>query len=166
MRSSLLIAPLLALLLPGDLRPASAESEITKLAWLEGTWRLERQGERLEESYGPPLGNSITGTFRWLRGDSAWIYEFLLIEERGGKVTYYLRHFGPGSVGHEAETKPIALPLVDLGDGEAVFEDLASRPQRLILRREGKDGLTVATEGGRDGQLARDEFPFRRVARP
>jgi len=135
-------------------------SALDELAWLEGTWRIEREGEMIEECYGPVLGNSITGTFRWLRKDAAWVYEFLLIEQRGEEITYYLRHFGPGSVAHEAEDAPPAYALVDVRENEAVFENLENSPQRMTYTLESPERLTLTLETERDGEIARDVFAY------
>ena len=143
--------------------PTVDDSPLAELAWLEGTWRIELEGQTIEETYAAPLGNSITGSFRWLRGGDAWIYEFLLIEEVGDEVTYYLRHFSPGSVSHEPKDAPMAYALVELTEDEVVFENLELSPQRMIYTRDGDDRLNVVLEKEKDGATARDTFPFERV---
>ena len=67
---------------PSPASPGTREGEtIEDFRWLTGCWRKTGEGQQLEESWGEPLGNSMTGTFRWLKKGEGWVYEFLLIEK-------------------------------------------------------------------------------------
>lgn len=165
MRSKLALAAATTLFALAGLAPKAADTDVSplaELAWLEGTWRIEADGQVLEETYGPPLGNSITGTFRWLREDAAFVYEFLLIEAQGDEIKYHLRHFGPGSIGHESKDQPMTYELVSMSEDEMVIENLELSPQRMIFTREGADRLDVVLEKEHDGKVERDELPFER----
>lgn len=141
-----------------------ADSALADLAWLAGTWREERDdGRVLEERWDAPLGNSMTGTMRWLKGGEASMYEFLLLEEGEDGVRLHVRHFHPGSVAWEEKDAPLTLELAELAEREVVFTSVHDFPSRYAMRL-GEDAiLHVVLEGERDGQPTRLEFAYPRV---
>ena len=140
----------------------SAEPSLADLSWISGRWVREEDGEYLEEHWGEPRGNSLLGTFRWLRGDRAWLYEFMLIEELPEGIVFHLRHFGPGSVAWEEQDAPMSYPLARLSEREAVFENPEREdPRRFVYRRSG-DELEVRVEAP-DGSA--ESYTFRLTGR-
>ena len=129
---------------PSAERPA--DSVLDELSWITGRWVREKDGEYLEEHWSEPQGNVLLGTFRWLRGGRAWLYEFMVIEELPEGIVFHLRHFGPGSVAWEERDAPMSYPLAHLRDGEAIFENPErDDPRRFVYRRRG-DELEVRVE--------------------
>ena len=139
-------------------RPAA--TSLADFSWMSGRWVREVDGEYLEENWGEPQGNVLLGTFRWLRGGSAWLYEFMLIEELPQGIVFHLRHFGPGSVAWEEPDAPLSYPLATLRDGEAIFENQGrDDPRRFVYRRTG-DQLEVRVEAP-DGKAESYRFRLR-----
>ena len=156
---------------PQDPRPqersaprTAADTELADLSWITGRWRKTDAGQVLEEHWGEPLGNSMTGTFRWLKKGVGWVYEFLLIEKTDKGITFYLRHLGPGSVAWEPVNKPLDFPLKSAGTREVIFEHpTRKKMKRLVYRRTKENRLIVRVEGiGQDGETAVSEFRFER----
>jgi hypothetical protein len=152
---------------PTQSKPATVAvgPDIAKLAWITGVWRKSDAKQVLEESWNPPLGNSMTGTLRWLKKDVGWVYEFLLIEKTKKGVTFYLRHLGPGSVAWEPVDKPLDFPLKSVGKREAVFEHPTRTKMKRLIYSRSKDGvLTVRVEGvSSSGKKSANVFRFERV---
>jgi len=142
----------------------SGNGALTDLAWLAGTWREERDDDLiLEERWDAPLGNSMTGTMRWLKGGKATMYEFLLLEESEEGVRLHVRHFHPGSVAWEEKEAPLSMELLELGKLEVVFKSAHDFPSRYTMRLGPDDILRVVLEGERDGEATRLEFAYPRV---
>ena len=161
-----LVLPLATLLPSAPSRPPAA-TDLAAFAWLAGTWRsTPAEGELLEESFTAPAGNCVTGTFRWLRGGRAFVYEFMLIErDADGEIAFLLRHFGPGSVAWEETKTPIRVPLVAVEDGRAEFADPDGERVRRILYTREDDVLRVSVVTVEDGEEKTLRFRFERHAR-
>ena len=134
---------------------------LESLAWISGRWVRSGAEGYLEELWGPPVGDSMVGTFRWQRNDQTWLYELMTIEQDEQQMSFRLHHFSHGMQLWEAEQEagPMTYPLVRAATNEAVFEDLKQEPCRFVFRRFA-DRYVVRLEA-QDG--AADEFEFRRV---
>ena len=107
-------------------RPAStstADATIHDLAWIAGKWTTTQGGAALEEFWTEPLVNSMTGIFRWQRGEAIWLYEFMLFEQTEAGIHFHLRHFLAGSIGWETKDEPKTYKLIEIAPGRAVFEN-------------------------------------------
>lgn len=138
--------------LPGpERRPAG----LAELAWLAGAWVLERPGERLEEWWSGPAGDSMVGHFRWIRDGELWITELVTITEEAGELVFRLRHFDSEMTPWEAEDDPFSYRLMEQADRSATFtiiEPRAGRPHRFIFEALAGDSLLVRIEGEEGGQ--------------
>lgn len=141
-----LILPLAAAAQTPD---ATTAPTIENLAWIAGTWATDLGDQVLEERWSPPMANAMTGSFRWSRDDEVWLYEFLLIEETDGGIFYYLRHFGPGSVGWEEREEPLAYRLDSLAPNRAEFASVDTAGDSFVFSREG-DELIIEIISGDD----------------
>jgi len=140
------------------------ESPLADLAWLVGTWREEREGgEVLEERWDPPLGDSMTGTMRWLTDGRASMYEFLLLEAREDAVRLYIRHYNPGSVAWEGKDDPVTLTLAERHRRELVFTSEVAFPRRFTMRLDDEGVLHAVLEGLQGLEETRMEFAYERV---
>lgn len=162
------LALLTGLLLPPEqdpVEPAPQSASLEDLDWITGRWQRGGSAELLEEAWNEPIGNCMTGAFRWLKEGEGWVYEFMLIEQTEKGITFYLRHFGPGAVAWEPVDEPIDFPLKSIGEREVIFEHPErDKMKRLIYRRPDDDTLIVRVEGiGASGEPGADEFRFERV---
>jgi hypothetical protein len=131
---------------------------IQRLAWFQGCWRMSAPGRVIEETWTAPAGRSMLGISRTVRGDSLVEYEFVVLREDSGTVTYQARPSGQAGAVFKASL---------LTDSAVVFENPAHDfPQRIGYRRAGPDSLVAWIEGTLRGNLRRREFPYARVACP
>lgn len=159
-----------ALAAPGDLVAQSASGRsapaLAELEWLAGAWVLERPGEHLEERWSGPVGNSMVGHFRWIRGGELWITELVSItEEEDGSVLFRLRHFGAEMTPWEAEDDPFTYRLTESEAGRATFtiiEPRPGRPHRFTFMPLPGDSLLVRLEGEEDGRPSTQDFRYGR----
>lgn len=132
----------------GTERPALAT-----IAWLAGTWTLERGGRETTEHWEPLRGGTMIGLSRTVARERTVEYEFLLLRaEADGTVNYVARPSGQ---------KETAFRLVRASATEAVFENPGHDfPRRISYTLQPDGGLVAAIEGTRNGQARRVEFPY------
>src|SRR5512132_4174691 len=85
-RSRLLIGLVILLTFPPATKMCIAQGTPAKvtlgdLSFITGLWRAECGGGLGEEHWSAAAGDSMVGTFRFVKDDSAHFYEFMLIEE-------------------------------------------------------------------------------------
>lgn len=126
--------------------------EVEDLAWLSGAW-VARDGDRwTEEWWTPPRGGIMIGAGFSGRGDTAGGFEHMrIMADKEGRIAFY---------GMPGGAPAVRFPLVEGGQGEAVFENPAhDHPQRIRYRLEGE--TLTATVSLLDGSRARS-WTFRR----
>ena len=150
--------------LPGSAAPSTQEDEdtlIDRLDFLEGRWVAEEGDQYIEETWSPPREDALVGCLRWARKGNVWLYELMSIEtdEEHGLV-FRLRHFERGLKPWAAEKDgPLTYPLLDVGDGYAIFENPErDSPRRFVYRRSG-DELSMRVEGVEEDDV--NAFRFR-----
>ena len=143
-----------------DSSPGPAALE--KLSWLAGNWRQVDIDHPTEEHWGAPSKNAMLGMCRLGSDGETQTYELMVIEQRKGKLTYSLRHFGPGLADKDKE--PMTFDVRIGEDHKVVFEGRDSkRPSRLNYSLTGPDTLSIVLERTRDGKSLHDEFHMNRI---
>lgn len=70
---------------PGDAQ--SPPATIDRVAWLAGRWVGDGLGGVSEETWSPPAGGAMMGTYRLLKDGAPAFHEmFLLVEENGSLI--------------------------------------------------------------------------------
>ena len=142
---------------PGAARPTATLSD---LAWLAGHWQGPGLGGISEEVWTAPMGGSMMGSFRLVRGDSVIFYEILSLVEAEGSLEMRLKHFNADLTGWEEKAEVRSFPLVRLTPTEAFFEG-------LTIRRLDEDHLQIQLAIGMgDGSFREEEFRYARVRPP
>jgi hypothetical protein len=118
---------------------------LADIAWMTGHWSGGREGELCEEVWTAAHAGSMTGLFRWFRGDRLIVHELLLLEEREGRVEMRLRHFGASM--RAFEEAPLVFHLTSLDEHRAVFS-----------QREPEAGTTLTYERPTDEGVMRFTF--------
>lgn len=136
---------------------ASAQTPIARVSWLQGCWRMNVNGQTVDEQWMAPAGGAMLGISRTVKADKLVEYEFVLLRERGGTLVY---------IAHPSGQTGGEFPLKSVDDESITFENAAHDfPQRIGYRRRG-DRLDAWIEGTLDGRAQRAEFPYARVACP
>jgi hypothetical protein len=147
-----------AVMLVGLMPPMAAQmsSPVAGLDWLSGAWGGEKDGVYAEEHWMAPLGGTLVGMHRDVRGGRAISFEFLRIEERAGKAVYLASPRGAAATPFTA---------VEQSPRRIVFENLAHDfPQRIIYWRDGET-LRARVEGIVKGEQQSEEWQWRALAR-
>ena len=128
-------------------------AKLHELAWMQGTWIGDHNGDRLEEVWSAPSGDSLMGMFRWIKEGNVWMFELITITAEDHEVVLRLKHFDRRMVGWEEKDEALTCRLVRQRDREAVFEDpKRDHPRRFVYRLDGDNRLTIRLEGEEDGE--------------
>jgi hypothetical protein len=135
-----------------EVAPRSPNPTLKDVAWIAGHWRGEALGGIVEEVWTPPLGPSMTGSFKLVVGDRVRFYELCTLSEENGSLMLRLKHFHADLKGWEEKDETVDFPFLELGPGKAVFDGLS-------FERVSDDEMivVVATE---DREGRRDELRF------
>lgn len=142
----------------------SAGGALAKLAWMTGDWRSDHKGDVLQEVWSEPIGDSMMGAFRWIKGEKTWMYELITITDEGDTVVLRFKHFNNKMFGWEEKDECLDFTLVRTGKREVVFEHPTRRnAKRLIYRSLSDNTLIVRVEGiEKDGSTSKEEYTFKR----
>ncbi|HEY8994033.1 MAG TPA: DUF6265 family protein [Lacunisphaera sp.] len=150
----------LALLLPIALfaqEQKAAPASISRLAWLAGSWRMEKGGRVLDEQWMAPAGGVMLGIARTVAKGKVIEYEFTQIREGPGGELFY--------IAQPAKQKEAAFKVIAQTDTEVVFENKEHDFPQTIAYSLRADGTMLAyVEGPKaDGTTRRIEYSYRRV---
>lgn len=106
----------------GEQRPVA---EIGDAAWLAGSWTGTAFGERFEETWNPPSGGTMVGTFKLFAGDAPGLYEILLLAVEDQSLVLKVRHFNADFSAWEGKDEHLAFRLVSFTDDELHFSGLS-----------------------------------------
>ncbi len=137
-------------------------AELAELAFIAGEWRGTLNGGVIEERWSAPEGDNMMGMFRLVKDGEGVFYEFMTIERAGGTPVLRLRHFSQGLVAWEEKDDLDPYPLVELGEGRAVFENKDTET-RLIYERSAPDTLLITLQKSKAGKTIPRVFSFTRM---
>lgn len=151
----LLVAPALPAADPAS--SATAVVAINQLGWLAGHWRMEKGGRVVDEQWMAPAAGVMLGMARTIARGKVVEHEFIQIREGPGGALFF--------IAMPSGQKEAAFQIVSLSATEAVFENLQHDfPQKITYALQPDGSLLASIEGpGKDGQVRRVEFPYRRV---
>lgn len=152
-----------ALFAGSDNPPAPAGPTVGDLSFMAGTWSGTIFGGPIVETWGKPDRGAMIGMSRMGSDAAKAMYEFMLVEEKDGAPTMFLRHFRRHLATKEAEPMAFRLTLVE---GEkAVFEcpDKKHSFTKITYERTAKNELLVMLEGEREGRPMKVESRMQRA---
>lgn len=146
---------------PGDPAPAlsasapaqpalASNAALAPVAFLAGSWFVEKGGERIEEQWSIPAGGMMLATGRTLRGGNTVLFEYLRIESTPSGVVYIAQPRGKDAT---------TFKLAQAAEGKVVFENPAHDfPKRISYTRRSEGTIDVRIEGESDGKPASDAW--------
>ncbi len=142
---------------------AAKSPTLDDLGFMAGTWSGTIFGGPIVETWAKPDAGAMIGMSRMGHDGARAMYEFMLIEEKDGAPTMFLRHFRQHLTTKESE--PMAFRLNSVEDKTAVFEspDKKHSFTKITYSRPGKDELHVKLEGEREGHPMKVESRLKRV---
>lgn len=136
---------------------AKPAATVDRLAWLAGSWRMERAGRIVEDQWMAPAAGVMLGVSRTVTKGKVVAHEFMQIRPGPGGEWFF--------IAQPSGQKEAAFRVLSQTDRETVFENRQHDfPQRIGYRLESGDVLFAWIEGERaDGTLRRIEFVYQRV---
>jgi Domain of unknown function (DUF6265) len=135
---------------------------LADFSFIMGSWRADWNGGVGEEHWSTASGDSMMGTFRFVKDGKGRFYELMLIEQTRDGPVLRLKHFNPGLSGWEDKAQVYSFHLADYGKSVAVFE-LENKSSRLTYRALPEHGLSVLLEHPTEGKQKAEEFKFNRA---
>lgn len=107
----------------------SPVATLDQLDWLVGQWSGEGiQGAPAMESWLPPIGGTMVGTFVQETSDGAIMFsEHMYISPHGGSLVLKLKHFNADLTGWEEKDDMLTFRLVGIEPCAAYFNALTLR---------------------------------------
>lgn len=135
---------------------------LESLAFLKGTWSGTMEGDRVEETWSAPHGDSIIGMFRWQAGGKTTMWEMLSIKEESGKAVLRLRHFDARFDPWKGETGSVeAMPASETYANRVLFAAEKGGLKSVEYKSPAKDVLHVSVKFRDEGRPAL-EFELKR----
>lgn len=148
-------AALAFLLAAGATASAEEAKPIERLAWLAGCWEMRTESATIEEQWMRLSGGTLLGMNRTVSAGRTEEFEFLRVEDRGGKLVYVALPSGRNESAFEA---------VEIGDSTILFENPKHDfPKRIRYRLLADGSLVARIEGETGGNLRAVDFPMKRV---
>ena len=140
LRTAGLLAALVGLLvLLGSTIPVLAQDDVDSAAWLSGCWVASAGDVRSDEVWMAPAGGLMVGMGRNVRGNVATGYEFLLLHQKDGRLTYSAYPSGQD---------PADFPATEVSTRKLRFENARHDfPQAIEYERISSDSLTARVYG-------------------
>lgn len=138
-----------------DLQPIKAS--VADLSWLEGHWRGEALGGRIEETWTAPSGGSMLGMFKHVKDGRTVFYEIFAIVPDSGGVALRLKHFHADLRGWEEKNDVRRFVLLRLSPNAAQFDG-------MTYALQGRDTLkAIVAMRQPDGRVLEETFVYHRV---
>ncbi|MEO1647438.1 MAG: DUF6265 family protein [Pseudomonadota bacterium] len=168
--SALMVVALSGAALAQDVEPetrlgeedfVSPQASLDQMDWLVGQWQGEGiRGAPAMESWLPPMGGTMVGTFVQQENDGAIIFtEHLYLMEEGGTLALKLKHFNADLTGWEEKDDFLTFRLVAIEECAAYFNALTLR---CADKEKPGEGLVAAVRMQSGGELV---FRFGAVSR-
>jgi hypothetical protein len=124
----------------GAVSSAQAQQTVRDLSFMSGCWATPKGApDDYRECFTAPYAGLIQGSSQMVKDKKTINYEFAVIAETNGVITYAPFHMG----------KALAVfTLKTVADATATFENLENDfPKRVIYRRNKDGSLTARIEG-------------------
>lgn len=146
--------------------PPGVNASVEDLAFVSGSWELVDGENRLLEQWNEPAGNSLTGSFRWIKAGELWMSEFLLLREEEGGVTLRFRHFSDELTAWEPTDAPLTLRLVELTGTRARFRSFGGEkaPWEMIFERPVPRSLVITLRDVDAPEEEKQVFEYERAS--
>ena len=130
--------------------------DLSKFAWIRGTWKGEGLGGECDEMWGPPAGGCMLGTFRMVSDAKLNFTEFFMLTTVDGQTVLKLKHFDNKFVGWETKDGCVTFPLIKVEGKAAYFEGLT-----YAIQKDGSLKAWVAMKK-KDGSFDEAEIHFQK----
>lgn len=138
-------------------------ARLEDIAWLEGFWSGQADGDEVDEVWAGPSGGTLMGMFRCVREGKVRFYEFMTIAVSPERADLTIKHFGPGLVGWEEKDAAARFVLTEATGRRAVFyQSTGGKELWLIYESVDGSGLRIYFRPVENSPVGDSEFNLRR----
>lgn len=133
---------------PSTPAPAAVQAKPTlnDFAWLAGRWQGAWGPRVAQQTWMPPKGGVMSGTFQEVENDSTLVIELFTLVQRPDGIKLYFRHFTPTLAPWETSA-PTVLNLANVSPKLIEFDNpVDGEPKRAIIRRIDADTYISRSE--------------------
>jgi hypothetical protein len=146
------------LLLSASAHAEERRSRLDLIGWITGCWQKKEAGRELEEQWMAPAGGTMIGMSRMVADGKTLSYEYMRIEEDGGRLVYTAVPSGQAQTSFESTR--LTGRMVVFENPEHDF------PQRITYKWKTDSELLVILEGERNGEPGATRFWMKRMTCP
>ena len=128
--------------------PAAVQAKPTlnDFAWLAGRWQGAWGPRVAQQTWMPPKGGVMSGTFQEVENDSTLVIELFTLVQKPDGIKLYFRHFTPTLAPWETST-PTVLNLTSSTPKAIEFDNpVDGEPKRAIIRKIDADTYVSRSE--------------------
>ena len=125
----------------------SPEAKLSDVSWIAGHWKGEAFGGITEETWSPPLGDSMMFSFKLVVDQKVVFYEIGGIREVDNTLLFQLKHFGADFKGWEEKDETVDAKLVKIEGNRVYFDQFTFEK---ISDNEINIYVVIADEGDED----------------
>lgn len=113
---------------------------LSSLEWIIGKWYGENDENEMEEDWHPIMGDAMPGWFRWKKGDSIFLYEFMLFQQVENNVVLKIKHFDSKLVGWEEKESWVEYQAWSATQNKIILRatDAKHTPWMIYERKDSK----------------------------
>jgi hypothetical protein len=142
------------------------DAQLEDLAWLEGSWSGQANGDKVNEIWSEVSADAMMGMFRCIREGVIRFYEFMTITKGTEQVDLTIKHFSGALVGWEEKDKAARFTLTELTEKRAVFhQSSGDKPLWLVYEATDGRGLRIYFRPIENSPVGDSEFVLHRTAR-
>ncbi|MEM9826161.1 MAG: DUF6265 family protein [Planctomycetota bacterium] len=138
--------------------PAARETTIDDFAWIAGHWRGKAMGGEFEETWNPPLGDSMVGMFKLVKDGKTVFTEHIMLHKLEGRWAMRVKHFDEAFVAKEDKDKAVNFRLERIEKDQIVFDGLK-------MKRMDDDRMQIIVRVRNGDQLGELKFDGKRMKR-
>ena len=141
-----------------------ANAQMEDLAWLEGFWSGQVNGDEVDEVWAAASADAMMGMFRCISGGRVRFYEFMTIRKVPERIKLTIKHFDSALVGWEEKNDAARFVLTESAGRRAVFHQTSgNKPLWLVYDGLEGSGLRVYFRPVENSPVGGSEFTFRRA---
>ncbi len=134
----------------------SPKATLEDVAWMAGSWEGEAFGGQVQETWSPPLGDSMMCAFKLVVDGKVQFYELCQIREENGSLVLRLKHFNGDLTGWEEKNDSVEFRLVKVEKDKVYFEG-------FTIEKITEDKINMHVMIGEAGKESEVAFNYTRV---
>jgi hypothetical protein len=132
-------------------------AEISKAAWLTGSWENVSENGTLTEAWEKLNDSTYSGKSYFIKEKDTLHFESVELTERNGEVIY------SPTVQGQNDDLPVAFRMTSATEKQMVFENPShDYPQKIVYTQVTADSLVAEISGKQQGKASSEKYPMKK----